>query len=212
MASLGLRQSNHTSEVCGGGSHHARSQTTTYRPDAHSACRPTAAGASADRRPAAGAPGTDHPRQAASGANNDQIATLLGIDRGTVRTWRMRWLEALPRLKAAEKRAGGGGRGGGDDDDDERVVSGLVEEVLVDEPRSGKPATFTPEQICQIVALACEEPREESGRPISHWSTTELADEAIKRGIVESISARSVGRFLGRGGSSEASSGTPLET
>src|SRR5215204_2079752 len=152
--------------------------------------------------------------EAASGANNDQIATLLGIDRGTVRTWRMRWHEALPRLKAAEKRAGGGGGGGGgddDDDDDERVVSGLVEEVLVDEPRSGKPATFTPEQICQIVALACEEPREESGRPISHWSTTELADEAIKRGIVESISARSVGRFLGRGGS-EASSGTPLET
>jgi putative transposase len=145
--------------------------------------------------------------EAASGANNDQIATLLGIDRGTVRTWRMRWLEALPRLKAAEKRAGGDG----DDDDDERVVSGLVEEVLVDEPRSGKPATFTPEQICQIVALACEEPREESGRPISHWSTTELADETIKRGIVESISARSVGRFLGRGGS-EASSATPLET
>jgi transposase len=149
--------------------------------------------------------------EAASGANNDQIATLLGIDRGTVRTWRMRWLEALPRLKAAEKRAGGSGGGDDDDDDDERVVSGLVEEVLVDEPRSGKPATFTPEQICQIVALACEEPREESGRPISHWSTTELADEAIKRGIVESISARSVGRVLGRGGS-EASSGTPLET
>src|SRR5215207_837882 len=118
--------------------------------------------------------------EAASGANNDQIATLLGIDRGTVRTWRMRWLEALPRLKAAEKRAGGGGGDDDDDDDDdddERVVSGLVEEVLVDEPRSGKPATFTPEQICQIVALACEEPREESGRPISHWSTTELADE-----------------------------------
>src|SRR5215204_6555504 len=151
--------------------------------------------------------------EAASGANNDQIATLLGIDRGTVRTWRMRWLEALPRLKAAEKRAGsGGGDDDDDDDDDERVLlAGLVEEVLVDEPRSGKPATFTPEQICQIVALACEEPREESGRPISHWSTTELADEAIKRGIVESISARSVGRFLGRGGS-EASSGTPLET
>jgi putative transposase len=146
--------------------------------------------------------------EAASGANDDQIAKLLGIDRGTVRTWRMRWLEALPHLKAAERAGDGGGGGGGGD---ERVVSGLVEEVLVDEPRSGKPATFTPEQICQIVALACEDPREELGRPISHWSTTELADEAIKRGIVESISARSVGRFLGRGGS-EASSGTPLET
>ena len=155
--------------------------------------------------------------EAASGANNEQIAKLLGIDRATVRTWRMRWLEALPRLKAAEKAGDAAAADAAAADDAaaaaaERVlVAGLVEEVLVDEPRSGKPATFTPEQICQIVALACEEPREESGRPISHWSTTELADEAIKRGIVESISARSVGRFLGRGGS-EASSGTPLET
>ena len=145
--------------------------------------------------------------EAASGANNDQIATLLGIDRGTVRTWRMRWLEALPRLKAAEKRAGGGDD---DDDDDERVLlAGLVEEVLVDEPRSGKPATFTPEQICRIVALACENPRE-SGRPVTHWSTTELADEALKRGIVQSISPRSVGRFLGRG-QSQAASGALLD-
>ena len=146
--------------------------------------------------------------EAASGANNDQIAKLLGIDRGTVRTWRMRWLEALPRLKAAEKRAGGGDDDD-DDDDDERVVSGLVEEVLVDEPRSGKPATFTPEQICRIVALACENPRE-SGRPVTHWSTTELADEALKRGIVQSISPRSVGRFLGRG-QSQAASGALLD-
>ncbi len=136
--------------------------------------------------------------EASSGANNEQIAQLLGIDRGTVRTWRMRWLEALPRLKAAEN------VGDDDDDRDERVVSGLVEEVLVDEPRSGKPATFSPEQICQIVALACEDPRE-SGRPVTHWSTPELADEAVKRGIVESISPRSVGRFLGRGGSQAAS-------
>jgi putative transposase len=139
--------------------------------------------------------------EAASGANNEQIAKLLGIDRGTVRTWRMRWLEALARLKAAENVG----------DDDERVLlAGLVEEVLVDEPRSGKPATFTPEQICRIVALACEDPRD-CGRPVTHWSTTELADEVVKQGIVGSISARSVGRFLGRGGS-QASSGAPLET
>jgi hypothetical protein len=48
--------------------------------------------------------------------------------------------------------------------------------------------------------LACEDPREESGRPITHRTTAELSDEAIERGIVQSISARSVGRFLGRGG------------
>ncbi len=140
--------------------------------------------------------------EAASGANNEQIAKLLGVERATVRTWRMRWLEALPRLKAAER---AGDDDDDDDDDDERVLlAGLVEEVLVDEPRSGKPATFSPEQICQIVALACEDPHE-SGRPVTHWSTPELADEAVKRGVVESISPRSVGRFLGRGGSQAAS-------
>jgi putative transposase len=138
--------------------------------------------------------------EAASGANNEQIAKLLGIDRGTVRTWRMRWLEALPRLTATEKV----GDGGDDDEEEERVLGGLIEEVLVDEPRSGKPATFTPEQICQIVALACEDPRD-CGRPVTHWSTKELADEVVKQGIVESISARSVGRFLGRSRSQTAS-------
>jgi putative transposase len=140
--------------------------------------------------------------EAASGANNEQIAKLLGIDRGTVRTWRMRWLEALPRLKAAENV--------GDDYGEERaLLGGLIEEVLVDEPRSGKPATFTPEQICQIVALACEDPQD-CGRPVTHWSTTELADEVVKQGIVGSISARSVGRFLGRS-RSQTASGALLE-
>jgi putative transposase len=60
------------------------------------------------------------------------------------------------------------------------------------------------------VALACEAPSE-SGRPVTHWSTTELADEAIKRGIVEDISARSVGRFLKGGRFSEASPGASVE-
>ena len=44
--------------------------------------------------------------EAASGANNAQIARLLGIDRGQVRTRRKRWLEAAPRLiTAAEEEA-----------------------------------------------------------------------------------------------------------
>ncbi|MCA1837787.1 MAG: helix-turn-helix domain-containing protein, partial [Actinobacteria bacterium] len=93
-----------------------------------------------------------------------------------------------------------------DDDDDDGSSNGLlitevVEEVLADEPRPGTPVTFGPEQVVRIVALACEDPREGSGRPITHWTPPELADEAVKRGIVESISPRSVGRFLGRGGS-----------
>jgi hypothetical protein len=55
----------------------------------------------------------------------------------------------------------------------------------------------TAEQVCAIVALACEAPSE-SDRPLSRWSQQELADEAMRRGIVDRISQRSVGRFLKR--------------
>lgn len=66
--------------------------------------------------------------------------------------------------------------------------------LLSDAPRPGAPATFTPENIVKIVAVACELP-EESDRPITHWTSRELADEVIKREIVPSISTRTVGRF-----------------
>ena len=122
-----------------------------------------------------------------AGQNNQYIADDLGIHVQTPRRWRNRWAEAAERLKDLET------------DLDDKALHAHVEEVLSDEPRSGTPATFTPEQICQIVALSCEPP-EASGRPVTHWTHAELADEVIKRNIVESISPRSVGRFLkGRG-------------
>ncbi len=71
----------------------------------------------------------------------------------------------------------------------------MIENILSDAPRPGTPKFFRVEQVVQIVALACEKPQA-SQRPVSHWSARELADEAIKRGIVEKISPRSVGRFL----------------
>ena len=152
--------------------------------------------------------------EAAFGASNTRIAGLLGIDRGQVRTWRKRWLECQPRLIAAEEKAKEEAKEKVSEDVDDRdastkgvLITEVVQEALADEPRPGTPPTFTPEQVVRIVALACEDPREESGRPITHWSTAELADEAIERGIVQSISARSVGRFLGRGGSE-----TPQDT
>ena len=70
-----------------------------------------------------------------------------------------------------------------------------VAERLQDLPRCGAPGRFTPEQLCQIIALACEKP-EQYGRPITHWTNRELADEAIKQGIVESISVSYVGQLL----------------
>lgn len=109
---------------------------------------------------------------AGDGAGVVETAEKLDVWRKTVSQWRARWLAS----------SGSGAS---------------VLERLSDAPRSGAPARITAEQICQIVALACEAPSE-SGRPVSHWSQQELADEAMKRGIVDQISQRSVGRFLKR--------------
>jgi hypothetical protein len=70
---------------------------------------------------------------------------------------------------------------------------------LSDAPRSGAPATFIPEVICKIVVLSCEDP-ETLDAPISHWSQSELARQAVRRGIVDSISHGSVGCILKRSG------------
>ncbi|MFH1086788.1 MAG: helix-turn-helix domain-containing protein [Chloroflexota bacterium] len=73
-----------------------------------------------------------------------------------------------------------------------------VEERLSDVPRPGRPREITDEQVCQIVALACEVP-ERAGRPISQWSGREIADEIKQRGILAKISPRHAARLLKRG-------------
>jgi putative transposase len=108
----------------------------------------------------------------------EAVACQLGLTRVTVRAWRDRWLEATPALQAAEQ------------DLTPPQFRRLLEHLLDDAPRPGKPATFSPEQIVQIVAVACEPP-EMSGRPIDRWTSRELADEVQKRGIVRVISPRS---------------------
>jgi len=115
--------------------------------------------------------------------NNEPIAQQLGLNRLTVRTWRNRGAmaaESLAEVEACE---------------DDKALTQRITDLLADLPPSGVPPTFTAEQICQMVALACEQ-RKESERPISHWTPKELADESVKRGIVATISPRHVGRFL----------------
>lgn len=119
------------------------------------------------------------------GDNNSRIARELGIDREKARLWRGRWLAAGESLATAEASA------------DPKALAATIRDVLADEPRPGGPPTFTAEQLCAIMAVACEPP-ERSGRPVSHWTPHELAAEAIQRGIVTSISPRHVGRFLKR--------------
>jgi len=109
--------------------------------------------------------------RSAAGTEVREIARQLGVWPKTVWHWRARWLASSTKAPVAMR--------------------------LEDEPRSGAPATFTPEQVCAIMALACERP-EESDLPLSHWSQSELAREAVRRGIVDSISHGSVGRFLKR--------------
>jgi putative transposase len=62
-------------------------------------------------------------------------------------------------------------------------------ERLCDAPRAGAPPTFEPEQICEIIALACEPPSQ-SGWSLTHWTHEALATAASEGGILESISAR----------------------
>ena len=126
------------------------------------------------------------------GRRNQQIARELGISNQTVKTWRERWLQSRSTLEIVENEAG----------EDELRQS--VIQLLSDQPRSGKPATFTAEQICQIIAVACESPAL-SNRPITEWTPRELADEVVKRELVPSISASQVRLFLKRGGVETAS-------
>ena len=70
-----------------------------------------------------------------------------------------------------------------------------IEDVLADAPRSGCRGKFTGEQVAQILATACEDPKL-SGRPISDWTARELADEVAKRKYVDSISVSTIGRLL----------------
>ena len=94
------------------------------------------------------------------GLSNQAIADALGIDKADVSIWTRRWVE--------------------------RGLEPVMDR-LRDRPRSGRPDTITAEQWCQIFALACEPPQAH-GRPITHWTSRELADEVVKQGIVERLS------------------------
>jgi putative transposase len=123
---------------------------------------------------------------ASEGANNEEIGRQVGVDRQQVRMWRRRWQAEVAGLAAVEA------------EDSEQVLSPRIRQVLADRPRPGGPPTFSPEQLCGIIALACEPP-DASGRPVTHWTPRELANEAMKRQMVRSISPRHVGRILNRG-------------
>lgn len=109
---------------------------------------------------------------ASEGVGVGETADRLGVWRKTVSQWRQRWLSS----------SGG---------------QATPAERLSDAPRSGAPPRITAQEVCRLVALACERP-EDSDVPLSHWSASDLAREAMRRGLVDRISPRSVGRILKR--------------
>ncbi len=129
------------------------------------------------------------------GLNNTQAARALGLHRDTARDWRARWQTATPRLVQAQAHLARA---------DDATLLDLIQQILADGPRSGSPGKFSAHQITQIIAVGCEAPQA-SGYPVSHWSASDLRREILKRGLVEDISVRQVGRFL-KSGAAKASS------
>lgn len=125
----------------------------------------------------------------ANGELNRETAEVLGIDPQRVSRWRRRWFGIQDRLQEAESKGA-----------TDKELEALAAATLSDLYRAGVTPKFTPEQVVQIIAVACEDPMD-SGIPVSHWTAKEVAAEAVKRGIVKSISVRQVGRFLKGGGS-----------
>jgi hypothetical protein len=66
---------------------------------------------------------------------------------------------------------------------------------LNDRPRTGRPRQFSAVQVAEVKALACELPTT-SEVPLAKWSCPDLATEAIRRGVVDAVSASTVRRWL----------------
>lgn len=89
------------------------------------------------------------------GQLNEEISRVVGLNPDQVGVWRRRWQKAFPKLVAVECAESA--------DKLRKAIIG----VLSDEHRSGRPPQITPEQQSKLISLACEDPGEESDRPVS---------------------------------------------
>jgi putative transposase len=111
---------------------------------------------------------------AAEGKRNAEIARDLEVSVDMARSWRGRWIGLQP-VPLTELSIG---------------------ERFEDMARPGRPSEITAEQTCQMVAMACEQPK---AHQFSHWTGREIAEEVMRRGIVPQISARHAARVLKKG-------------
>lgn len=113
--------------------------------------------------------------EAAAGGTAEEIGRRVGVCTKSV----YKWIARYGQRREAEPKAG---------------VCGW----LADAERVGAPGRIEPLVWVDLLALVTSEPRD-SGRPITHWTHRELADELVLTGRVESIAHTSVGRFLAEG-------------
>lgn len=119
------------------------------------------------------------------GYKNEEIGLQVGMNPDQVGVWRRRWKAAFAKLVSVECNEPRDG------------LRKAILLVLADEHRTGRPARITAEQKALLVALACEQPDPETN-PVSRRSSEDLAREAVRRGIVDQISARYLREILAR--------------
>ncbi|MFD1403005.1 transposase [Robinsoniella peoriensis] len=93
---------------------------------------------------------------ASRGDSNHSIFPKLKLSYDCVAKWRSRYAAASPVLEKTEVES-------------PLHLRAEIIATLSDAPRSGKPPTFTQEQVASILAIACEE-SDQPGLPFSHWT------------------------------------------
>ena len=91
---------------------------------------------------------------------NIEISPLVGIGRQQVGLWRRRWQQSQQALLTVEL------------NETRAELRRTIEDVLSDAPRSGSPGKFTAEEVVEVIAVACEDPKN-SNRPVDHWTRRE---------------------------------------
>lgn len=117
------------------------------------------------------------------GLNNQQIEVEIGLGRNQIGIWRKRWKRRWENLIQIECTEG------------KSALKKAIIELFADGRRTGRPRRITAEQQSQLTAKACEDPKG-SGRPISHWTSHELADEMAQLDSPFTISPRRVREVL----------------
>jgi transposase len=119
-----------------------------------------------------------------------RVAEKMAVDVKTVRLWYRRAMAFNASFEEQLQMAlGEVGHAG----EKTRTIR-LAGTLLQDAPRPGRPPVYSPKNYVDIMQVALSKPRE-CGRPITHWTARELADEVHRRNIC-TISERQVGRFL----------------